>query len=116
MFARLLGLGPAAQTITAAQAHDMQHSFDLIIVDVRTPAEWSDTGTPRDARRVTLNSPGFLDTLPVDGTPLALTCLHGPRAKSAAEQLTKAGATQLYLIKGGMTAWTQAGLPIDHIS
>jgi rhodanese-related sulfurtransferase len=114
MMARLFGLRAPAQTISARTAYDMQQSNGLIIIDVRTSAEWAETGTPRKARRLTLNSPGFLDTLPNDATPMALTCLHGPRAQTAAKQLAKAGSTQLFVIKGGITAWTQAGLPLDR--
>lgn len=114
MLGSLLGLRPKAQTITPEHAFEMQQNDGLIIVDVRTSDEWAATGTPQNARRVTLNGPGFLDTLPNDNTPIALSCLHGPRAKAAAKQLAKAGATQLYLIKGGITAWINSDLPLDH--
>ncbi|WP_284244061.1 rhodanese-like domain-containing protein [Thalassotalea insulae] len=44
--------------------------------------------------------------------PIIVVCTAGITAAKVAEQLFKAGFTQASLLKGGMNAWTGAGLPV----
>ena len=52
----------------------------------------------------------WFQELPKD-EPIALICLTAHRSPMAAEQLVKAGFTQVYNITGGMMEWRQLGLP-----
>jgi rhodanese-related sulfurtransferase len=44
--------------------------------------------------------------------PVYLMCRSGNRAKQAAEKLIKKGFTDIFIIEGGMMAWTNANLPV----
>ncbi len=43
--------------------------------------------------------------------PIIVVCTAGITASKVASQLLKAGFSQVNLLKGGMNAWTAAGLP-----
>ena len=86
---------------------------ELRLLDVRTPGEF-------EAEHIAgaYNVP--LDTLDEHGAeirarvadPVVLVCRSGQRARKAEEALRAAGMTNLYLLDGGMAAWTAAGLPV----
>ncbi|MBA6341474.1 rhodanese-like domain-containing protein [Colwellia sp. MB02u-10] len=44
--------------------------------------------------------------------PIIIVCSAGMSAGKVASQLTKAGFTRVSLLKGGMSAWLSAGLPV----
>jgi len=44
--------------------------------------------------------------------PIIVVCAAGMTAAKVAEQLFKAGFTKVSLLKGGMNAWVNAGLPV----
>ena len=83
------------------------------LLDVRTPGEF-------DAEHIegAYNVP--LDTLGEHGaeiragvaSPVVLVCRSGQRARKAEDALRAAGMTHLYVLDGGMTAWTGAGQPV----
>jgi rhodanese-related sulfurtransferase len=86
---------------------------EVRLLDVRTPGEF-------EAEHIAgaYNVP--LDTLDEHGAeirarvadPVVLVCRSGQRARKAEEALRSAGMTNLYLLDGGMSAWTAAGLPV----
>jgi rhodanese-related sulfurtransferase len=86
---------------------------EVRLLDVRTPGEF-------EAEHIAgaYNVP--LDTLDEHGAeirarvadPVVLVCRSGQRARKAEEALRSAGMTNLYLLDGGMAAWTAAGLPV----
>jgi len=43
--------------------------------------------------------------------PIIVVCAQGISASKAANELVKAGFSQVSLLKGGMNAWVSAGLP-----
>lgn len=43
--------------------------------------------------------------------PIIIVCAAGITASKVANQLLKAGFNQVHLLKGGMNAWSAAGLP-----
>ncbi|MDJ0633787.1 MAG: rhodanese-like domain-containing protein [Xenococcaceae cyanobacterium MO_188.B29] len=59
--------------------------------------------------------PQWFRELPKD-EPIALICLTAHRSPIAAQQLSKAGFTQVYNITGGMMEWRRLGLPTDKNS
>lgn len=44
--------------------------------------------------------------------PIIVVCVAGISAASAADKLVKAGFSNVNLLKGGMNAWVNAGLPV----
>lgn len=129
-----LAAGPAAAqesggtVITAEQALRLAASGEIVLVDVRSPQEWRQTGVPAGAKQVTIHQPngliGFLnamvETLDDDrGRPIALICARGNRSSVASSALARAGFTQVYNIREGMfgspdgPGWLARGLPTD---
>ena len=57
--------------------------------------------------------PASLDALPLDLTRLvAVVCGSGHRSNIAASLLRQRGFAHVVNTMGGMTAWTEAGLPL----
>lgn len=46
------------------------------------------------------------------GKPIVAVCDAGSSSNKAVDSLRKSGFESVYGLKGGMTAWTQAGLPV----
>jgi rhodanese-related sulfurtransferase len=83
------------------------------LLDVRTPGEF-------EAEHIegAYNVP--LDTLAEHGAelragitgPVVLVCRSGQRARKAEAALQAAGMDNLYVLDGGMSAWTATGQPV----
>ncbi len=81
----------------------------LLVVDVRTPAEW-ESGHIDGALHVPLGQlPKSLSKIPGDRT-LVCICKSGYRSSTAASLLEKAGHRSVMDVVGGMDAWTSAGM------
>ncbi|MCH7694107.1 MAG: hypothetical protein IID50_11745, partial [Proteobacteria bacterium] len=46
--------------MTPEEANMRTESGEVVLIDVRSPGEWRQTGVPRGARRVTIHDPGGL--------------------------------------------------------
>ncbi|MEE9375111.1 MAG: rhodanese-like domain-containing protein [Rhizobiaceae bacterium] len=112
------GLGSKAQVITPPEIHSKQCAGELLIIDVRQPNEWHQTGIPAGSHGITHGAPDFVTkvkTLAANNPDckIALSCLSGMRTKAAVKQLSDAGVTDLYIVQGGLLAWAKYKLPLD---
>ena len=93
----------------AAQIQDKQ----IKVLDVREPAEFA-TGVIQGAVLIPLGQVekriGELDGL--KDRPMLVVCGSGGRSAQAIKVLSKYGFTKLTNIKGGMSAWRKANLPV----
>jgi rhodanese-related sulfurtransferase len=84
------------------------------LIDVRSAREYSQGGHPKGARSVPP------DLIKKDETGLALDddilviCLSGQRSAREAKRLAGMGHTNVSNVKGGLTAWKKAGLPVKQ--
>ncbi len=96
--------------IGVADASAMVEAGEAVLVDVRTRQEWKQGHAPR-AMHISLAS---LDTqmrrIPADRTVLAI-CRSGSRSAQAVASLSRAGYDARN-VKGGMIAWSRAGLEV----
>src|SRR3979409_1375281 len=84
---------------------------DFHVLDVREPAEWQG-GALAGSQHIPLGQlRGRLAEVPKDKTIVAV-CRHGNRSEAAARGLRALGYT-VENLEGGVTAWKQAGLPLD---
>lgn len=95
-----------------------------VLVDVRTPEEWAQTGVASAATPIDMTSPSFMDDLQKllasnPGKRLALICRSSNRSAHLASLLeTRAGLSNLIDVAGGMLGkgadpgWIAAGLPV----
>jgi rhodanese-related sulfurtransferase len=47
------------------------------------------------------------------GRPVIAYCDRGQRSRMAASSLTKLGFAEVYTLRGGLRAWSDAGLPVE---
>lgn len=121
--------GAAAEEIDVHTAHQRAQAGETALIDIRTPPEWAETGTPAGALRVTIHdargSGGFVDRIlaALGGDrhrPVALICRTANRSRVAARLLRQNGFTNVADVRGGMVGvpsepavgWAEAGLPI----
>ena len=86
----------------------------LTIVDVRTPAEFRE-GHLAGAVNMDFFGASFdaqILTLPKD-KPILLYCRSGNRSAGAYDAMEKEGITTILHMHQGITAWQQAGLPVQ---
>jgi rhodanese-related sulfurtransferase len=87
---------------------------DAQLLDVREPDEWAETGVGPEAVLIPLGdveaqAPSELKA----DQPVYVICRTGNRSQTASEILVGLGFTQVYNVDGGITAWVDAGLPVE---
>lgn len=114
----------AEKFMSVQEAYEKARKGEIVLVDVRRPKEWRETGVPEPALAITMHqSPiTFQSELQaaLDGDktkPLALICARGGRTSFLLAPLEKAGFENLINVAGGMLGgrygqgWRDAGLP-----
>ncbi len=86
---------------------------DAVVVDVRSSEAFS-KGHIVNARSVPLDElDGHIDKLAkFKNKPIVAVCDAGITSNKAANSLRNSGFESVYNLKGGMSAWSQAGLPV----
>lgn len=123
--------GPAAAgggVILADEGFARAQAGELTIIDVRSPAEWRQTGVAVGARRATIHNPRGLAGLLAEvaaivgedrNKPIAMICALGGRSAAATAYLRKQGFTSVFDIGegmlggGGKPGWIARGLPVE---
>lgn len=99
---------PALEPAEAWAAHQRN---DLVLVDVRERPEWR-SGVVAEAVRIPLHELSHrVNELPRDRT-VAFLCRSGHRSLLAAGKARRHGLSTVS-VKGGMLAWSPAGLPFS---
>lgn len=117
LLAGLAALPAAAQEMSAPEAYEAARAGKLILIDIRTPPEWKQTGVARGAALINMIHPrgaaGFLDEVlaKVGGdrtAPIALICRTGNRTTQVQKFLQAQGFTNVAHVPEGM-AGSRAG-------
>ncbi len=105
--------GPkVAEAEPAAAAADLADG-NGVLVDVREDHEWR-AGRAQGAIHIPLAElPTRIGELPRDA-PIYLICASGNRSAKAAAFLGREGFPTAINVRGGTTAWSRAGLPVDR--
>ena len=107
----------------AVEAYELSNRGDIILIDVRTPAEWKKTGIGASARAISMHLPGFFDKIKkvVRGDKsktIALICARGNRSSRMQAALVERGYTNVIDVAEGMLGskagpgWIARGLPL----
>lgn len=109
------------EMISVEDAFKKVQTGEIVLVDVRTPEEWKDTGLPLDSHSITVDPDNplknnFLKKIrgAVYGDtsqPIALICRSGDRSDIAAKALQKQGFATVYNVEGGNKNWHSKDLP-----
>lgn len=118
----------AGAELSAPEARQAALDQGLTLIDVRTPAEWRQTGVAEGALRIDMNQPGgatgFVAAVSraVNGdrtAPIGLICRTGNRSGVMQRVLLDAGFTSVANVAEGMVGsragpgWLKRGLPVD---
>lgn len=105
------------QNVAVEEAYQLiQTHPDVIVIDVRTPAEWDGPlGHIPNARLMPIQqieewAKEIGDWKEKD---IVLVCRSGNRSGRAADYLKVQGFKRLMNVQGGMMAWNQANLPVE---
>lgn len=112
------------RTMTAAEANAAAQSGEVVLVDIRTPEEWSETGIPAAAHAIDMyeGPQEFTRKLLViaAGDPtrrIALICRTGNRSATLQAHLATSGFTNVVDVAEGVVGgrfgqgWLKHGLP-----
>jgi len=120
--------GAAEVTLSPTEASAQVAAGKMVLIDVRTPEEWRQTGVPVGAKRLDYrNRAGerqFVERIVsmVGGdrnAPLAIICRSGNRSAQVQSLLTENGFTQVVNVQEGMLGnatgpgWLRRGLPVE---
>jgi rhodanese-related sulfurtransferase len=116
----------AGADMSAPDALAASQAARLMLIDVRTPGEWQQTGVPLGASRIDMNQPpaGFLEavlkqTKGNKNAPVALICRTGNRSTQMQGFLESQGFTHVFNVKEGMSGsgagpgWLKRALPVQ---
>ena len=99
-----------SQHMAASDFASAMKTPGTIVLDVRTPAEFS-TGHLPAAKNVDFEGTGFAAGIAAldKSATYALYCRSGNRSGKAMEQMAAAGFTHVYDLAGGISAWQNMG-------
>jgi len=111
------------QQMTPDEAYAKALAGEIVLIDIRTPEEWAETGLPDVALKNNLYAPDFVQKLLAirnqnPETPLALICRTGNRSGGATAQLYQAGLTNVIDVVEGVAGsgvgpgWIGRALPV----
>lgn len=115
------------KTISAPEALAAVKKGEIVLVDIRQPEEWRQTGVAEGARTIPMRHPeggqGFVrDLLAATGgdknAPVALICRTGNRSGHTAKALADMGFTRVIDVSEGMAGssagpgWIRRNLPV----
>ena len=114
----------AVTEMSPNDAHRAMQAGELVMVDVREPTEWRQTGIIPGAATIAMRDPRFLDKLQtvIDAHPgktIGLICAAGGRSTAIANALEQRGMTNVVDVDAGMLGrftqkgWIASGLPVE---
>jgi rhodanese-related sulfurtransferase len=120
----LMSIGALAdfKTISVDELIEMQKK-GVEVIDIRTPAEWKQTGIIKGAHKMMFFTPnGGADVanwffelghfIKDKKEPFIIYCAHANRTKRLAEGLVQMGFENVYELQGGIeNGWIKAGKP-----
>ncbi len=110
--------------MSAAEAHAKALAGEVVLIDIRTPEEWRETGIPASAHTANMHddpkafAARLMAAVGGDKTRrIALICRTGNRSSQLQAQLVRAGFTNVVDVAEGVAGgrhgkgWLKVGLP-----
>ena len=121
----LLGMGHAfaAELMTPPEVEAALVAGKVVLVDVRTPEEWAETGVAKGAATIDMRAPDFITQVTAlkaanPDKQLAFICRTGHRSTVVVEALESQGMNGLINVTEGMKGsdkgpgWIARSLPV----
>ena len=100
--------------VGAMEATQLINRRDAVMLDVRETKDYEGGRVPNAVHLPQSQLASRGDELkPLTGRPVIIYCERGQRSRTAAAALTKLGFTEVYTRRGGLRAWSEAGLPVE---
>lgn len=111
LFNRLFRAGSEVSTLEAVQLINRR---DAVVVDVRESGEYA-AGHVAGSRHIPESQlAGRMKELEkFKSRPIIVSCRSGTRSASAGAILRKHGFGEVFVLRGGIAAWQQAGMPLE---
>lgn len=106
------GQAPAQSVVDATKLESMMKADKTItLIDIRTPAEWEQTGIIEGAKRINYHAPDFQEMLSkLDKKKTVIVyCAAGGRSPGATAKMLKMGFEKVFDYSGGMNDWLSKG-------
>lgn len=105
--------GGSGAGVSPDEAVRLMNREKAAVIDVCEPGEFA-AGHVVGSRSIPLGTLDAAQNLPANKEqPVIVVCASGMRATRAAALLRKKGYTQAQVLRGGMKAWREAGLPVE---
>jgi rhodanese-related sulfurtransferase len=100
--------------VTPFEAVQLINRRDALVVDVRDAAEY-ESGHINGSRHIPAGALGgrLSEIEKFKSRPVIVACRTGSRAGAPAEALRKGGFGEVLVLRGGIAAWQQAGMPLE---
>jgi rhodanese-related sulfurtransferase len=100
--------------VTTLEAVQLINRRDALVVDIRDAAEYG-TGHITGSRHIPARelAERLKDIEKFKSRPVIVACRTGSRAGASAEVLRKGGFGEVLVLRGGIAAWQQAGMPLE---
>lgn len=107
------GMRPGAE-VGPTEAVMLINRKDAVVVDVRDEGEYSN-GHINNARHLPEKqlTERIKELEKFKAKPVIVSCASGRRATAVADTLRKQGFADVVALRGGISAWLQAGMPLE---
>jgi len=106
-------LGPVRE-VGAIQATQLINRQNALMLDVRETQEYEGGRVPHAVHLPLSQLAGRgAELKKFTSRPVIAYCDRGSRSRSAAGKLAKLGFAEVYILRGGLRAWSEAGLPVE---
>ncbi len=106
--------GASGASVSTLQATQLMNQQNAVVLDIRDASEYA-KGHLINARNIPLSEletrAGELEKHKTK--PLVIVCENDHRSGKAVAALRKRGFEQVFALGGGISAWRQAGLPLE---
>ena len=102
------------QEVSPMEAVQLINRRDALILDVRNEAEFK-LGHIANARHVPESEieARTKELQKMKAKPILVSCGRGNRSATVANRLRKLGFSEVFSLRGGLTAWQQANMPLE---
>jgi rhodanese-related sulfurtransferase len=100
--------------VGALEATQLINRRDALMLDVREPKEYEGGRIPNAVHLPGSQLASRGDELKkMTARPVIAYCDRGQSSRSAAAALARLGFAEVYTLRGGLRAWSEAGLPVE---
>jgi rhodanese-related sulfurtransferase len=104
----------SVREIGAYEATALINRRNAVLVDVREAKEYAEGRIPNAVHLPQSQLPNRAQELKKHTSrPVIAYCDRGQRSRIAAGTLAKQGFAEVYTLRGGLRAWSEAGLPVE---